>query len=95
MGSDMCIRDIVKYEVKVLIFKVQLKAEHLVFFLKEFIFFIIHLTLFYMLWFEGIRSPGTGVTNSCELPCGCWDLNLGLLEEQPVLLTAEPSLQPP
>jgi hypothetical protein len=25
---------------------------------------------------------------------GCWELNLGPLEEQPVLLTAEPSLQP-
>ncbi|KAL6074356.1 hypothetical protein STEG23_012106, partial [Scotinomys teguina] len=41
------------------------------------------------------RSPGTGVTDSCELPCGFWDLNPGPLEEQPVLLTAEPSLQPP
>jgi hypothetical protein len=25
--------------------------------------------------------------------CGCWDLNSGPLEEQPVLLTAGPSLQ--
>jgi hypothetical protein len=25
--------------------------------------------------------------------CGCWKLNLGPLEEQSVLLTAEPSLQ--
>jgi hypothetical protein len=24
----------------------------------------------------------------------CWELNLGPLEEQPVLLSAEPSLQP-
>jgi hypothetical protein len=23
--------------------------------------------------------------------CGCWELSLGSLEEQPVLLTAEPS----
>ena len=29
----------------------------------------------------------------CEPPCSCWELNLGLLEEQLVLLT-EPSLQP-
>jgi hypothetical protein len=43
--------------------------------------------------FEGARSPGTEVTDSCELPCGCWELNLGPLEEQPVLLTMEPSLQ--
>jgi hypothetical protein len=33
--------------------------------------------------------------DGCEPPCGCWDLNSGPLEEQSVLLTAEPSLQPP
>ena len=33
------------------------------------------------------RSPGTEVIDS-------WELNLGPLEKQPVLLTAEPSLQP-
>jgi hypothetical protein len=31
----------------------------------------------------------------CEPPCGCWDLNSGSLEEQSVLLTTEPPLQPP
>jgi hypothetical protein len=35
----------------------------------------------------------TGVTDSCELPCGCWETNPGSLEEQKVLLTDEPSLQ--
>jgi hypothetical protein len=30
-----------------------------------------------------------------ELPCGCWELNSGPLEEQLVLLTAKPSLQHP
>ena len=34
------------------------------------------------------------VTDGSEPPCGCWDLNSGPLEEQSVLLTAEPSLQP-
>jgi hypothetical protein len=34
------------------------------------------------------------ITDICEPPCGCWDLNSGPLEEQSVLLTAEPSLQP-
>ena len=34
------------------------------------------------------------IRDGCEPPCGCWDLNLGSLEEQSVLLTAEPSLQP-
>ena len=39
-------------------------------------------------------SPGTGVTDRCELSCGCWELNPGPLEEQSMLLTTEPSLQP-
>jgi hypothetical protein len=34
------------------------------------------------------------ITGGCEPPCGCWDLNSGPLEEQSVLLTTEPSLQP-
>ena len=43
---------------------------------------------------EGVRSPGTGVTGSCELPCRFWELNPGPLEEQPVLVTTKPTLQP-
>jgi hypothetical protein len=35
------------------------------------------------------------ITGGCEPPCGCWDLNLGPLEEQSALLTAEPSHQLP
>ena len=31
-------------------------------------------------------------TDGCEPPCGCWELNSGPLEEQSVLLTAEPRL---
>ena len=27
------------------------------------------------------------------LPCGCWELSSGSLEEEPVLLTSEPSLR--
>jgi hypothetical protein len=34
------------------------------------------------------------ITDGCKPPCGCWELNSGPLEEQSVLLTAEPSLQP-
>ena len=34
------------------------------------------------------------IMDGCEPPCGCWDLNSEPLEEQSVLLTAEPSLQP-
>ena len=40
---------------------------------------------------EGVRSH---TTDGCEPPCGCWELSLGPLEEQPVGLTSEPSLQP-
>jgi hypothetical protein len=38
---------------------------------------------------EGVVSPGSGITDGAELPCGCWELNLGPLEEQSVLLTIE------
>jgi hypothetical protein len=34
------------------------------------------------------------IVDGCEPPYGCWELNSGPLEELPVLLTAEPSLQP-
>jgi hypothetical protein len=33
------------------------------------------------------------ITDGCEPACGCWALNSGLLEEQLMLLTTEPSLQ--
>lgn len=41
---------------------------------------------------EGVQSPGTGGTDSCDF--GCRELNLGPLEEQSVLLTAAQSLEP-
>ena len=40
------------------------------------------------------NSSGTGTSNGCEPPCGCRSLNSGPVEEQPVLLTSEPSLLP-
>ena len=42
---------------------------------------------------ESTGSPGTGVTDHCEPPCGCRELNLGPLEEQPLLLTTTLFLQ--
>ena len=39
---------------------------------------------------EDASSPETGVTDEY----GYWESNLGPLEEQPTLLTTEPSLQP-
>jgi len=35
---------------------------------------------------KGTPDP---ITDGCEPPCGCWELNSGPLEEQPVLLTSE------
>jgi hypothetical protein len=38
---------------------------------------------------RAIDGCGIGVTDSCEPLCGCWDLNSGSLEEQPVLSNTE------
>ena len=40
---------------------------------------------------ERVSDP---ITDGCDLPGGCWELNSGPLEEQSGLLTPEPSLQP-
>lgn len=40
---------------------------------------------------EGVRSPG--ITDGCELLGGCWELNLGLLDNYPVLLISDPFLE--
>ena len=55
-------------------------------------FKIIFLILFYVHWDESVRFSGSGVTDSCQLLCGCWELNLDPLEGQLVLLTTDPSL---
>ena len=43
---------------------------------------------------EDVGSLGTGVTDGCELPCEYRESSLEPLEEQPVLLNPEASLQP-
>ena len=43
---------------------------------------------------EGTGVPRIGVTASCELPCGRWELNPSPLQEQPLLLPTEPSCSP-
>lgn len=35
------------------------------------------------------------VTADYEPPCGCWELNLGALEDQLMLFSTEPPLRPP
>lgn len=42
----------------------------------------------------GIRSIGTGVTGSGELPCECAGQNSSPLQEQHKLSTAVPTLSP-
>ena len=42
---------------------------------------------------KGVGSSGTGVTDGCEPPCKCWELNLGPLQEQQVFLTTKLSLE--
>ena len=41
----------------------------------------------------GQKRASDPIIDGCEPPLGCWGLNSGPLEEQAVLLTAEPSLQ--
>lgn len=43
---------------------------------------------------EAFKGPRTGVTNACEPWYGCWELSPGL-QEQLMLLTADPSHQLP
>ena len=43
----------------------------------------------------GQKRASDLITDACEPPYGCWELNSGPLEEQAMLLTTEPSLQPP
>jgi hypothetical protein len=40
-----------------------------------------------------VRSPGAGVSGSCEPSRGCWEPRCDPLQEQPMLLVTEPSLQ--
>lgn len=43
---------------------------------------------------ESVGPPWTESMNSCELTRGCREQSLGSLQEQQVLLTIDPSLQP-
>lgn len=43
---------------------------------------------------RGVRFFGTDIIGSSKSPRGCQDPNSGPLHEQPVVLTAEPSLWP-
>lgn len=56
---------------------------------------IYHLRACHQQWpEESARSPETGVTEGCEAPCECWELNASPLEDQPVPLTDETLSRP-
>jgi hypothetical protein len=70
-------------------------------FLYTFIYFMcmsIHALIYFIymskLLLKHQKRSSDLITDGCEPPCGCWELNSGPVEEQPVLLTAEPSPQP-
>ncbi|XP_050006256.1 putative divalent cation/proton antiporter TMEM165 isoform X2 [Alexandromys fortis] len=52
------------------------------------------LALALMTCLSGQKRALDPITDGCEPPCGCWELNSGPLEEEAMLLTSEPSLQP-
>jgi hypothetical protein len=56
--------------------------------------FVLHISVFCCCPQTHKKKVSDPITDGCELPCGCWDLNSGPLREQSVLLTPEPSLQP-
>jgi hypothetical protein len=66
-------------------------------------FFFFFFKIYLCMWVHSLslssntaeESIGDSITDGCELPFGCWELNSGPLKEQPVLLTTESSLQPP
>jgi hypothetical protein len=68
-------------------------SPHLFYFLKKdlFILCLSALPAFILLC---QKRASYSIIDSCEPPCSCWELNSGPLDEQTVLLTAEPSLQP-
>jgi hypothetical protein len=43
---------------------------------------------------EGAEFLAAGATGGCELPCGCWELNLYHLKEWQTVLTTQLPLQP-
>jgi hypothetical protein len=63
----------------------------IVIFLKIYSIYVITLPACTALCHDRKRASDP-ITDGCELPCGCWGLNSGPLEEQTVLLTAESSL---
>lgn len=73
---------------------VQLRACLLFEKIDLFYAFCLHIYLYIMYVSLEEDGSGTRITGGCELPRGCWELNLGLLQEHQMALTTEPTLQP-
>jgi hypothetical protein len=65
------------------------------FFFQKGLFIIICKCTIAVFWHYYLKRASDLITSGCESPGVCWDLNSGSLEEQSVLLPAEPSHQPP
>ena len=87
-----------RLQVQVVILAEQALLQHCATSLASFSLYIFIYILYTMLVSMSAYIPEEGIRpiigGGCELPCGCWELNSGLLEEQSVVLTSEPSLQP-
>jgi hypothetical protein len=64
------------------------------FFFFFFLRFTLCMSMLLLLQTHQERAPDS-ITDGGEPSCGCWELNSRPLEEQSVLLTTKPSLQPP
>ena len=65
----------------------------MILFIFIFYFVLCRCSFLYVCFCEGEISSGTEVIGSCELPCGCWELNPGCsLEEYSMLLTTPVSI---
>ena len=63
----------------------------LFFFFKDFIYYVYSVLPVYI---PAGQKREPDLIDDYEPSCGCWDTNPGPLEEQSVLPTSEPSLQP-
>lgn len=65
----------------------------LIFFFFKFIIRFILCYVWLFACFLNTDTPGTGKLGMVgKPPCGCWESNAGLVQEQPVLSTTEPSV---
>jgi hypothetical protein len=85
----MLISENVTYKIKC-ICSYKIPFSFLFFFVSRLIIFMC-IGVFPAYLCEGSRAFRAGLTDGSELPWGCWELNPGPQEEQPVLLTPEPS----